>query len=110
MAYHESGHAVVSWFLQYAEPLLKVSIVPRGTATLGFAQYLPNESVLLTKARHGGGREPGGMGVLRGGAVEATREGLPPSVHHTLTRLHILHTPFHPAPLQTHSRLLTRHA
>ena len=43
IAFHESGHAVVSWFLQYAEPLLKVSIVPRGTSVLGFAQYLPNE-------------------------------------------------------------------
>lgn len=38
MAYHEAGHAVVGWFLEYAEPLLKVSIVPRGTAALGFAQ------------------------------------------------------------------------
>lgn len=53
VAYHESGHAVVSWFLEYAEPLLKVSIVPRGTATLGFAQYLPNENLLLTKVRVG---------------------------------------------------------
>lgn len=49
IAFHESGHAVVSWFLEYAEPLLKVSIVPRGTSVLGFAQYLPNENVLLTK-------------------------------------------------------------
>eukprot|EP00877_Chromochloris_zofingiensis_P003312 jgi/Chrzof1/12982/Cz07g15070.t1 len=49
VAYHEAGHAVVGWFLQYAEPLLKVSIVPRGTAALGFAQYLPNENLLLTK-------------------------------------------------------------
>lgn len=38
MAYHEAGHAVVGWFLEFAEPLLKVSIVPRGTAALGFAQ------------------------------------------------------------------------
>lgn len=38
MAYHEAGHAVVGWFLEYAEPLLKVSIVPRGSAALGFAQ------------------------------------------------------------------------
>jgi hypothetical protein len=38
VAYHEAGHAVVGWFLEYAEPLLKVSIVPRGTAALGFAQ------------------------------------------------------------------------
>jgi AFG3 family protein len=49
IAFHESGHAVVSWFLEHAEPLLKVSIVPRGASVLGFAQYLPNENVLLTK-------------------------------------------------------------
>ncbi|CAM6081998.1 unnamed protein product [Calypogeia fissa] len=49
VAYHEAGHAVAGWFLQYAEPLLKVSIVPRGTAALGFAQYLPNENLLMTK-------------------------------------------------------------
>eukprot|EP00270_Netrium_digitus_P012119 TRINITY_DN3910_c0_g1_i2.p1 TRINITY_DN3910_c0_g1~~TRINITY_DN3910_c0_g1_i2.p1 ORF type:complete len:595 (-),score=204.26 TRINITY_DN3910_c0_g1_i2:184-1968(-) len=49
VAYHEAGHAVTAWFLQYTEPLLKVSIVPRGTATLGFAQYLPNENLLMTK-------------------------------------------------------------
>ncbi|WIA42805.1 hypothetical protein OEZ86_008742 [Tetradesmus obliquus] len=49
VAYHEAGHAVVGWFLEHAEPLLKVSIVPRGSAALGFAQYLPNESLLLTK-------------------------------------------------------------
>lgn len=49
VAYHESGHAVVGWFLEHAEPLLKVTIVPRGTAALGFAQYLPNENLLMTK-------------------------------------------------------------
>lgn len=48
VAYHEAGHAVVGWFLEHAEPLLKVSIVPRGSAALGFAQYLPNENLLLT--------------------------------------------------------------
>jgi AFG3 family protein len=48
VALHEAGHAVVGWFLQYAEPLLKVSIVPRGAAALGFAQYLPNENMLMT--------------------------------------------------------------
>lgn len=48
VAYHEAGHAVVGWFLQNAEPLLKVSIVPRGTAALGFAQYLPSENLLQT--------------------------------------------------------------
>ncbi|CAM6029858.1 unnamed protein product [Sphagnum balticum] len=49
VAYHEAGHAVTGWFLEHAEPLLKVSIVPRGTAALGFAQYLPNENLLMTK-------------------------------------------------------------
>jgi len=49
VAYHEAGHAVTAWFLEHAEPLLKVSIVPRGTAALGFAQYLPSENLLQTK-------------------------------------------------------------
>ncbi|XWS28810.1 hypothetical protein CRYUN_Cryun25bG0103300 [Craigia yunnanensis] len=49
VAYHESGHAVAGWFLEHAESLLKVTIVPRGTAALGFAQYIPNENLLLTK-------------------------------------------------------------
>jgi hypothetical protein len=48
VAYHEAGHAVAAWFLEHAEPLLKVSIVPRGTAALGFAQYLPSENLLMT--------------------------------------------------------------
>merc|ERR1719478_1554390 len=48
VAYHEAGHAVVGWFLEHAEPLLKVSIVPRGSVALGFAQYLPNENLLAT--------------------------------------------------------------
>lgn len=49
VAYHESGHAVAGWFLEHAELLLKVTIVPRGTAALGFAQYVPNENPLMTK-------------------------------------------------------------
>ncbi|GMH12742.1 hypothetical protein Nepgr_014583 [Nepenthes gracilis] len=49
VAFHESGHAVAGWFLEHAEPLLKVTIVPRGTAALGFAQYIPNENLLMTK-------------------------------------------------------------
>ena len=49
VAYHEAGHAVAGWFLEHTEPLLKVSIVPRGTAALGFAQYLPNENLLMTE-------------------------------------------------------------
>ena len=54
IALHEAGHAAVGWFLPYAEPLLKVSIVPRGSAALGFAQYLPNEDVLKTRVRGSG--------------------------------------------------------
>jgi AFG3 family protein len=48
-AFHESGHAVVSWFLEGASPLLKLTIVPRSKGSLGFAQYLPSESTLETK-------------------------------------------------------------
>jgi AFG3 family protein len=48
VAYHEAGHAVVGWFLEHADPLLKVSIVPRGYAALGYAQYLPKEQYLYT--------------------------------------------------------------
>lgn len=48
VAYHEAGHAVVGWFTEHCDPLLKVSIVPRGSAALGFAQYLPNENLLMT--------------------------------------------------------------
>jgi len=48
VAYHEAGHAVVSWFLRYCAPLLKVSIVPRGSAALGYAQYKPKEQFLYT--------------------------------------------------------------
>ena len=49
VAYHEAGHAVTGWFLEYADPLLKVSIVPRGVAALGYAQYLPKEQYLYRK-------------------------------------------------------------
>jgi len=48
VAYHEAGHAVVGWFLEHADPLVKVSIVPRGVAALGYAQYLPKEQFLYT--------------------------------------------------------------
>ena len=40
---HEAGHAVAAWFLEYASPLVKVSIIPVGNAALGYAKYLPNE-------------------------------------------------------------------
>ncbi len=46
VAYHEAGHAVTGWFLEHANPLVKVSIVPRGVAALGYAQYLPKEQYL----------------------------------------------------------------
>jgi cell division protease FtsH len=48
VAYHEAGHAVAGWFLEHADPLVKVSIVPRGVAALGYAQYLPKEQFLYT--------------------------------------------------------------
>ncbi|PAV74372.1 hypothetical protein WR25_07932 isoform A [Diploscapter pachys] len=48
VAYHEAGHAVAGWFLEYADPLLKVSIIPRGKG-LGYAQYLPKEQYLYSK-------------------------------------------------------------
>lgn len=46
IAYHEAGHAICGWFLEHAYPLLKVTIVPRGTAALGYAQYTPKEQYL----------------------------------------------------------------
>ncbi|UXX79987.1 ATP-dependent zinc metalloprotease FtsH [Reichenbachiella carrageenanivorans] len=46
VAYHEAGHAVAGWYLEHADPLVKVSIVPRGYAALGYAQYLPREQHL----------------------------------------------------------------
>ena len=48
IAIHEAGHATLSWFLQYANPLVKVTIVPRGKA-LGAAWYLPEERQITTK-------------------------------------------------------------
>ncbi|CCI10409.1 unnamed protein product [Albugo candida] len=49
VAYHEAGHAVAGWFLEHADPLLKVTIVPRGKGSLGYAQYLPKEISLHSK-------------------------------------------------------------
>ncbi len=48
IAYHEAGHATVSWLLEYASPLLKVTIIPRGKA-LGAAWYLPEERSISTR-------------------------------------------------------------
>jgi len=49
VAYHEAGHAIAGWNLKFADPLLKVTIVPRSSGALGFAQYLPKEIYLRTK-------------------------------------------------------------
>jgi len=46
IAYHEAGHAICGWYLEYASPLVKVTIVPRGSAALGYAQYLPKDQYL----------------------------------------------------------------
>ena len=48
VAFHEAGHAIAGWYLEHADPLVKVSIVPRGVAALGYAQYLPKEQFLYT--------------------------------------------------------------
>ncbi|TAE53208.1 MAG: ATP-dependent zinc metalloprotease FtsH, partial [Bacteroidetes bacterium] len=48
VAYHEAGHAITAWYLEHASPLVKISIVPRGLAALGYAQYLPKEQYLYT--------------------------------------------------------------
>ena len=46
IAFHEAGHAICGWFLEHASPLVKVTIVPRGVGTLGYAQYLPKEEYI----------------------------------------------------------------
>ncbi|MFZ1790459.1 MAG: ATP-dependent zinc metalloprotease FtsH [Saprospiraceae bacterium] len=46
IAFHEAGHAICGWFLPHASPLVKVTIVPRGPGTLGYAQYLPKEEYI----------------------------------------------------------------
>jgi cell division protease FtsH len=48
IAFHEAGHAIAGWFLEHASPLVKVTIVPRGIGTLGYAQYLPKEQYITT--------------------------------------------------------------
>ncbi|KAL7671734.1 hypothetical protein ACOME3_006637 [Neoechinorhynchus agilis] len=49
VAFHEAGHAICGWFLEHADALLKVSIIPRGRG-LGYAQYLPTEQSIYTEA------------------------------------------------------------
>lgn len=48
IAFHEAGHAICGWYLEHASPLVKVTIVPRGLGTLGYAQYLPKEQYIVT--------------------------------------------------------------
>lgn len=48
---HESGHAAVAWYLEGADPLLKLTIIPRSKGSLGFAQYFVNETKLNTKTQ-----------------------------------------------------------
>jgi len=47
IAFHEAGHAICGWFLEHASPLVKVTIVPRGMGTLGYAQYLPKDEYII---------------------------------------------------------------
>lgn len=49
VAHHEAGHAVTGWFLEHTDPLMKVTIIPRTSGALGFAQYLPKEVSLRTQ-------------------------------------------------------------
>jgi AFG3 family protein len=49
VAYHEAGHAIAGWFLEHADPLLKVTIIPRSSGALGYAQYLPKEVFLRSQ-------------------------------------------------------------
>ncbi|VBB28078.1 unnamed protein product [Acanthocheilonema viteae] len=49
VAYHESGHALIGWLLEHTDALLRVSIIPRTSVKLGFAQYSPRERKILTK-------------------------------------------------------------
>ncbi|KAJ9148265.1 ATP-dependent metallopeptidase Hfl [Pleurostoma richardsiae] len=51
VAYHEAGHAICGWYFEYADPLLKVSIIPRGQGALGYAQYLPSGDAYLMSVK-----------------------------------------------------------
>lgn len=52
VAYHEAGHAICGWFLKHADPLLKVSIIPRGQGALGYAMSLPAGEIYLLSQSH----------------------------------------------------------
>merc|ERR1719247_469781 len=49
IAYHEAGHALTGWLLEHADPVMKVSIIPRGKAALGYSQSLPRDVALHTE-------------------------------------------------------------
>lgn len=49
VAYHEAGHAVVGWFLEHSNPLVKLTIIPRSKGALGFAQFIPDDIQLRSK-------------------------------------------------------------
>merc|ERR1712087_82842 len=51
IAFHEAGHALIGWLLEHADPVMKVSIVPRGKAALGYSQSLPKDTPLYTEAQ-----------------------------------------------------------
>lgn len=111
VAYHEAGHAVAGWNLEYADPLLKVTIVPRGSGALGYAQYLPKEISLRTKeqildivcmALAGRAAEQVNFGRVTTGAADDLRrvtqvhecsriQYLLPSLTHFLTDLRRVH-------------------
>lgn len=49
VAYHESGHAIVGWFLKHCSPIVKITILPRSKGSLGFTQYVPDDLSLYSK-------------------------------------------------------------
>ncbi|CDU18077.1 uncharacterized protein PY17X_0930500 [Plasmodium yoelii] len=49
ISYHETGHALIGWFLEFADPVLKVSIIPRSNGALGYSQHLSEEIMLFSK-------------------------------------------------------------
>ncbi|SCN12716.1 ATP-dependent zinc metalloprotease FTSH, putative [Plasmodium malariae] len=49
ISYHETGHALIGWFLEFADPVLKVSIIPRNNGALGYSQHLSEEIMLFSK-------------------------------------------------------------
>jgi hypothetical protein len=84
VAYHEAGHAVVGWFLEYAEPLLKVSIVPRGTAALGFAQVCAARARVCVCVRVWAARGACAPAFGRGGGAHLLRRCLCCCAHRVL--------------------------